>query len=868
MIGQTISHYTILEKLGEGGMGVVYKARDTKLNRDVALKFLPDRVNSNAAEKARFLQEAQAAAALNHPNICTIHSVEESGASIFMAMEFIEGGTLREKIPFAKPDDAVTTAIQIGEALQEAHSKGIVHRDVKAENVMLTSRGQAKVMDFGLAKLKGSLKLTRTSSTVGTLGYMAPEQIQGGEVDHRSDIFSFGVLFFEMLTGRLPFRGEHEAAMVYSIVNEEPQDIVQLMPGLSPIVVNFVQRCLEKDPADRYQTMQDAVSELRRSQKKTSRVSRTHPVDRTVVPPPGSHEMEARVPGPPAKTPGPRSRALLYVSIAAGIVVIAAGVFLLTRSSVPELDPAMTFRTIQMPFTVFQYPGLSGDGKYIVFPAADPQGKWDLYWMHNAGGDARRVTFDSAPAPPRRWLSADISPDGSQIIYNRTPKGGGIPELCVVSSNGGVGRKILDRALAAYWSPDGSRIGYFGLDDQNRRAVFSIKPDGTDRRVEFADTAFNGGNFAFSWSPDGRSIAWIRNFPDRTSELITVDLRTGEEKQLTHDGKNLDEVCWTSRGMIVFSSSRSGNTNIWAVPEDGGEEVQITKGAGPDLGVNVSNDGNKLLYYQNQDIGNIWTTNGEGSNLRQLTSDDQNITSLCVSPDGRTIVYSMASEQGFVSTQSHLYVMDADGRRQLTFGNEVADYPLFSPDGKHVSFRARRPLEPDDSIKIYVLDFAGGSAPRALCPGRDARWTDEDDIAVWDPPRSYLVKIAGGTPEQLLQDSIVAIPLGDGRYTVVRDTRRRPNWSILDGKTGKSRPLSETPGYFNVLPAYKVAYQLSPEGVLQRISLPDGASKALPGSFPGLTGARLMSVTADGNHIVFINRQSRGKLVMIDNLFK
>jgi serine/threonine protein kinase len=208
MIGQTISHYKILEKLGEGGMGIVYRAQDLKLNRVVALKFLPHRISTNETEKARFLQEAQAAAVLNHPNICTIHAIEEHDGEMFIVMECVDGVTLKQKEQAGSVnyDTAIQYAVQIGEALQEAHSKGIVHRDVKAENVMVNSKNQIKVMDFGLAKLKGSLKLTKTSSTVGTLAYMAPEQIHGGEVDARSDIFSFGVLLFEMLTGRLPFR--------------------------------------------------------------------------------------------------------------------------------------------------------------------------------------------------------------------------------------------------------------------------------------------------------------------------------------------------------------------------------------------------------------------------------------------------------------------------------------------------------------------------------------------------------------------------------------------------------------------------------------------------------------------------------------
>ena len=283
MIGQTVSHYKILEKLGEGGMGIVYKAQDLKLDRIVALKFLPHHLTANEAEQARFLQEARAASALNHANICGIHSIGEhtnpatSEEQRFIDMEYVDGSTLRKKFESAplRISEAVGYAIQIGEALHEAHTKGIVHRDVKADNVMVNTKNQIKVMDFGLAKLKGSLKLTRTSSTVGTLAYMAPEQIQGGEVDARSDIFSFGVLLFEMLTGHFPFRGEHEAAIVYSIVNEDPESVLKSRPECSAEFDRIINRALEKDPADRYQHADDMVSELRRAQKQSARVSRS-----------------------------------------------------------------------------------------------------------------------------------------------------------------------------------------------------------------------------------------------------------------------------------------------------------------------------------------------------------------------------------------------------------------------------------------------------------------------------------------------------------------------------------------------------------------------------------------------------------------
>ncbi|HUL44075.1 MAG TPA: protein kinase [Bacteroidota bacterium] len=323
MIGQTISHYKILEKLGEGGMGVVYKAQDTKLDRIVALKFLPHHLTANEAEQARFLQEAKAAATLNHPHVCTIYRIDEFEGQQFIEMEYVEGETLRHRIPVKKLNDALGYAVQIGEALQEAHARGIVHRDVKCENIMVNTKNQIKVMDFGLAKLKGSLKLTRTSSTVGTLAYMAPEQIQGGEVDARSDIFSYGIVVFEMVTGKTPFRGEHDAAMMYSIVNEEPDAISKYVPDVSPELERIVRRSLEKDPDDRYQSVADMVSEIRRIQKQSTRVSR--PVNRMDVP--ASPMAQERPSAESGSVPAASSRAMKnYVVGGIGIAVVLASV--------------------------------------------------------------------------------------------------------------------------------------------------------------------------------------------------------------------------------------------------------------------------------------------------------------------------------------------------------------------------------------------------------------------------------------------------------------------------------------------------------------------------------------------------------------
>ncbi len=313
-------------------MGVVYKAEDTRLKRTVALKFLPQGLETQDDERARFFQEAQAASALNHPNVCTIYDIAEGEAGQFIAMEFVDGVTLRQKITAGGLEPGIATgyAVQIAEALEEAHGKGIVHRDIKSENIMVNTKNQVKVMDFGLAKLKGSLRLTKATTTVGTLGYMAPEQLQGGDVDARSDIFSFGVLVYELLTGRMPFRGEHEAAMMYSILNEDPVPLTTVRPDLDPELERIVQRALEKDPEDRYQRVDDIRRELLRLQKKTGRVTR--PVSAEILAHAGSSPATPTRPGsvePPPQPAVKPARRLLYGAITLVALMTLVAVYFL-----------------------------------------------------------------------------------------------------------------------------------------------------------------------------------------------------------------------------------------------------------------------------------------------------------------------------------------------------------------------------------------------------------------------------------------------------------------------------------------------------------------------------------------------------------
>ena len=871
MIGQTISHYAILEKLGEGGMGVVYKAHDTKLDRDVALKFLPHHLTVTADEQARFLQEARAASALNHPNVCTIYDISEHDGRQFIVMEYIDGRTLRQMLPVQKTQTAINYAIQIGEALQEAHSKGIVHRDIKTDNIMVNSKNQIKVMDFGLAKLKGSLKLTKTSSTVGTLAYMAPEQIEGGEVDARSDIFSFGVVLYEMLSGHLPFRGEHEAAMVYSIVNEEPQPIQKYLPEVSSEVLHILNRALEKDPEDRYQNIHEIVIDLRRCAKQTSRVFHTATSSQF------AHQDEDLRGRPQTER---SKKKILYSGAGILVALCAAGIFyFLTRG--PQLNPDMKIRDLQIPFQSVSYGTLSESGNTMVFPAADDGGKFDVYMMNVNTRRPMRTTKDSC----REIFNAFLSPDEGTILYQRTTFQGA-REL-VVTPLGGISRVIKNGVTAAYgFCDDGKRVMYYVTSRNTTaktttRALWSCALDASDSRLLFADSVgWVGSTYSFSLSSDDRYIAWRKMFPEGFSEIMVRDLKNGSDRQITFDRKFVDDATWTPFGNIIYASDRGGSINLWMVSDGGGEPKQITRGPGPHYPANMSKDGKRLLYHEWQYVGQIKSMDLTNGSIRSLTSGDRLRSTPSVSPSGKLVAFS-AGDQGTVGLNLDIFVTDRDGKNvnKVTDDAGVKFSVAWSPDEKWIGYSSFGANEPRDSVRVSIVRADQPGQQRFLMAGTIAGWWNANQVIVRKGMSSFIYSIDLDHFEKSPEDSVFAYPVLNDKFVFIVDYRhtRRGLW-IATMSSYKSAGSAHATMLMKSIPYRGVRskeggdiyYLASAGGELYRLKLPGGKSERIKWVPPrlGIDPWGISTFVVCGKELFYTEYQRYSRYFLIDNLFK
>jgi serine/threonine protein kinase len=868
MIGQTISHYRITEKIGGGGMGIVYKAEDTTLKRTVALKFLSSELTLDPEAKERFIHEAQAASALDHLNICTIYEVNETNAGqMFIAMACYEGETLKSRIAKGRlrVEDAVDIAMQVAQGLQKAHEKGIIHRDIKPANIIVTPDGVAKIVDFGLAKLSGASKLTKTGSTLGTVAYMCPEQLQGSEVDARADIFSLGVVLYEMLTGATPFRGDHEAALMYSIVNQDPEPLQNLVQAVPVELIHIVNRALEKSPADRYKTMEDLLLDLRRLRRETSRVSM--PAFRQIA----------------------RRRITWKKAVYVGLSIIIIGalvvVFILPSSrKMPHWNPDAKTTMITMPVKNARYPCLSSDGNWIAVCGEDSNRRADVYFMNASGGDVRRITEDSN----HYGGVVDISHDGAWIACMRARKGLEGTEIALVPSQGGKTQTVCAGGMPR-WSFDNQRIFHLKEPTPGKLEVWSIRRDGIDDHLEFVDPGIGGSQTSMTPSPDGKSVAWIKTFPDYSNDIIIHNLETGRESQITHTRSIIDEVFWTADNFLIFSSSRmGGNFDLWACPAEGGEPIQITQSTTPKIHGHLSADGRKLLYGEFQRVSNIRIVNLENGKVSAITSDDLNRSGLSISPDNQRLAFLPTNAYATQLATYGIHVIDrARPASPLKLVSAVGTgyHTAWSPNGQWIAF-IQRPKSVDETSKICIVSPSSPASFKVIGNGdQDStglvrwtyiRWIDEHTLEwfAWKQMKTWISSIDNPNPRQFYVDSTRAYPIQGGEFVLFFDYHDgREGWWIdtspasVNADHGTRKKVLG-PVNASIAPDGRFLIYRNSGGELEKVSLPDGKVQRLPIRIPAtFISEGVGAISSDGKELAYIESVVNTKVWLVENPF-
>jgi eukaryotic-like serine/threonine-protein kinase len=696
LVGQTLQHYRIIEKIGAGGMGVVYRARDEHLRRDVALKVLPPELVADPERKKRFIREARAASALNHSNIVTIYDVTSKGGVDFIAMELVAGKTLDQKIgrKGLKLGEALKYAIQMADALAAAHAAGIVHRDLKPANILVTESGQVKVLDFGLAKLTQPLNGERADSSsaalsteegriIGTAAYMSPEQAEGKTVDARSDIFSFGAVLYEMLSGMRAFQGESSASVIAEILKSEPAPLSAAIPNDLNMIIT---RCLRKDPARRFQHMDDIKVALEDFKENTA-----------------SGELNQMA----AHAKPVRWRVLIWVSSTLLLVLAVSAAYFYVKSLSKPQAPLKVVPLTSYPGSQ-RSPSFSPDGSRVAFSwNGEKEDNFDIYIKPIGAGPARRLTSDPASDTLPKW-----SPDGNWISFAR----GGFTYL--ISPEGGAERKLcLGNAYS--WTPDGKFLAIDLRESVEKPwMVYLVSVETGQKEGPLTSPQPGRAEDALPLiSPNGRSMAFMRYLRSAyfLASVYVLPLANGkpggEPWRLTNDNLRVGSLAWTTDSReIVFSSKYGGRTSLWRMAVSPGADPQRIPGTDDGATPTISRSTpTRLVYSRGFRNDNIWhmqiTGNGTIASVpERLISSKDTEWDPQFSPNGDRIAFR-SNRTGF----SEIMVCNSDGSNPVPLtsfnGARQAGSPRWSPDGRRIAFDSEGP----DNAKIFVIDAEGGA---------------------------------------------------------------------------------------------------------------------------------------------------------------